>query len=80
MGIRRIIKFEKHDEDSYSVWYEHFTASRVCMSKAKFDLAQCIDEFLRRGIDPKDIERIINLTSKFVTEEVLEGQSGYPVM
>ena len=80
MEIRKIVKFEKHDENSYSVWYEHYTASRVCMNKVHFDLAQCIDEFLRKGIDPNDIRRIIDLTSKWVTEELLEEQSGYPMI
>lgn len=64
MEIRKIVKFEKHDENSYSVWYEHFTASRVCLTKAHFELAQCIDEFLRRAIDPDDVRRIVELSSR----------------
>ena len=67
MLIQKIVKFEKHDAEercrttSYSVWYENVPYQRLILNKAEFDLAQCIDEFIRRGIDPKDIRRILDL-------------------
>ncbi len=72
MEIRKIEKFEKHTENSYSVWYEGLGDNRACMSAARFKLAQCIDEFIRRGIDPNDINRIVALSGKLEEEEIFE--------
>ena len=71
MIIRKIVKFEKHAEDSYSVWYDNLGDQRVILSRAGYNLAKCIDEFLRRAIDPEDIERIVDLTSQLATNDYL---------
>jgi hypothetical protein len=71
MIIRKIAKFEKL-EDSYRVWYGDIVLGhRVILSKVEFDLAQCIDEFLRRAIDPKDIERIVELAQQSAVDDTL---------
>ena len=72
MRIQKIAKFEKHDKGSYSVWYENTVNQRVIMPKAEFDLAQCIDEFIRRGIDPKDIRRILDLANNVIVSDMLD--------
>lgn len=74
MRIQKIAKFEKHAEDSYSVRYEDTVDQRVCMAKPRFDLALCIDEFIRRGIDPKDIRRILDLAGNVAVTEALEDR------
>ena len=69
MIIQKIAKFEKHtavhewQSTSYSVYYENVPYQRVILNKAEFDLAQCIDVFIRRGIDPRDIRLILDLAN-----------------
>ena len=76
---KKIAKFEKHtavkewESTSYSVYYENVPYQRLILNKAEFDLAQCIDEFIRRGIDPKDIRRILDLAGNVAVAAALEG-------
>lgn len=74
MEIRKIEKFEKHTEDSYSVWYEDLGDNRCCMAAARYKLACCIDGLLRRGIAREDIEQLVELTCVVRQEEILEAK------
>lgn len=74
MEIRKIEKFKKHTEDSYSVWYEGLGDNRCCMSAARYKLASCIDGLLRRAIAREDIKQLVDLTRTARQEEILEAK------